>query len=43
MKNLLVEDDNWSCVAEALSFERVTSFEKAKRFYDFLSDVSDGL
>ena len=43
MKNFLVEDDDWSCVAEAFSFERVTSFEKAKINYDFLYDVSDGL
>ena len=43
MKNFLVEDEDWSCVAEALGFERVTSFDKAKRVYDFHSDVSDGL
>ena len=43
MKNVLVEDDDRSCVAEASSFERLTSFAKAKSFFDFLSDVSDAL
>ena len=37
------EDDDWRFVPGAFSLERVTSFEKTKKFYDFLSDVSDGL
>ena len=43
MNKFQVEDDDWRFVAEALSFESVTSFGKAKWFYDFLSDFSDGL